>query len=117
MVVDLGSQAVALAKQDKHIWVATMEKTVTCYSNRGKRLKGIVLTEDVAEMCVMSLKRSKVNYVLFVALATGEICMYKDLAVVYSFKVDKPVTAIACGTYGREENSLAIVHGQADIYT
>ncbi len=81
VVVDLGAQAVALAKQDKYIWVATMEKTVTCYSNRGKRLKGIVMAEDVVEMTVMSLKRSKVNYILFVALATGEICLYRGMCV------------------------------------
>lgn len=81
VVVDLGSQAVAVAKQDKYIWVATMEKTVTCYSNRGKRLKGIVMTEDVVEMAVMSLKRSKVNYILFVALASGEICLYRGMNI------------------------------------
>jgi len=69
VVVDLGSQAVAVTKQDKYVWVATMEKTVTCYSNRGKRLKGIVLTEDVVDMCVLALKRSKVTYLLVVLLS------------------------------------------------
>lgn len=32
--------------------------------------------------------------------------------MVFSLKVEKPISAMACGTYGREENSLVIVHGQ-----
>jgi Bardet-Biedl syndrome 1 protein len=114
-VVDLGSQAVAIAKQDKFLWVATMERTVTCYSNRGKRLKGLVLSEEISEMCVMALKRSKVNYVLLIALASGELCMYKDLTKIYSFNVEKPVVALCYGTYGREENSLIVVHAQGAL--
>lgn len=40
-VIDLGAQAVAAARQEKSLWVGTMDRVVTCYSNRGKRLKGI----------------------------------------------------------------------------
>jgi hypothetical protein len=38
--------------------------------------------------------------------------MYRELSMIYSFKVDKPVTSMICGTYGREDNSLIVVHGQ-----
>jgi Bardet-Biedl syndrome 1 protein len=86
-VIDLGSQAIAIAKQDKNIWVATMERVVNCYSNRGKRLKGIVLNEDVSDICSMVLKRAKLNFILLIALATGELLMYRDLSCVYTFKV------------------------------
>jgi hypothetical protein len=114
-VADLGSQAVACVSQDKNVWVATMDRVVNCYSNRGKRLKGIVMSDDVAELCVMSLKRAKVNYLLLVALVSGELCIYRDLSMIHSFKVDAPVTALCYGTYGREESTLVAVHGKGAL--
>jgi Bardet-Biedl syndrome 1 protein len=114
-VTDLGSQAIACVQQDKLLWVATMDRLVNCYSNKGKRLKGIVMNEDVAELCVLTLKRAKVNYLLLVALTTGELCIYRDLSMIHSFKVDAPVSAVVYGTYGREENSLIIVHSQGAL--
>ena len=114
-VTDLGSQAVSAVRQDKLLWVATMDRAVSCYSSKGKRLKGIVLTEDVSELCVMTLKRAKVNYLLLVALTSGEMCIYRDLSLIHSFKLDAPVTALCYGTYGREENALIAVHGQGAL--
>jgi Bardet-Biedl syndrome 1 protein len=113
--VDLGAQAVSVARQDKSVWVATMDRNIVCYSNRGKRLKGMILTEDIVELCMISLKRAKFNYLLLVALANGEICMYKELTNIFSFKVDRPVIAMTYGIYGREENSLIVVHGPGAI--
>ena len=54
----------------------------------------------------------QVNYLLMVALASGELCIYRDLSMIHSFKVDAPVAALCYGTYGREENALIAVHGQ-----
>ena len=56
-VIDLGTQVVAMARQDKLLWVATMDRTVTCYSLRGKRTKTIILTVDVTELCVVAVKK------------------------------------------------------------
>jgi len=114
-VTDLGSQAVACVRQDKVLWVATMDRMVSCYSHKGKRLKGIVMSEDISELCVLTLKRAKVNYLLMVALASGELCIYRDLSMIHSFKVDAPVAALCYGTYGREENALIAVHGQGAL--
>jgi Bardet-Biedl syndrome 1 protein len=114
-VVDLGAQAVVMAKQDKYLWIATMERLVSCYSNRGKRIKGLVLTEDISEMCVLHMKRSKVGSLLLIALATGEMCIYRDLTKIHSVFVDKPISALCYGSYGREENSLVVVHGQGAL--
>jgi Bardet-Biedl syndrome 1 protein len=109
--VDLGSQAVAIVRQEKLLWIATMDRYIACYSARGKRLKGMHASEDVAELCVMSLRKAKVNYLLLVALVSGEICMYRELTMIHSFKLDRPVIAMCYGLYGREENSLVLVHG------
>ena len=32
--MDLGAQAVAIVRQDKLLWVATMDKTVSCYTGK-----------------------------------------------------------------------------------
>jgi len=47
-----------------------------------------------------------------VALASGELNIYRDLSMIHSFKVDAPIAALCYGTYGREENALIAVHGQ-----
>ena len=114
-VTDLGSQAIACVRQEKLLWVATMDRLVNCYSNKGKRLKGIVMNEDISELCVLTLKRAKINHLLLVALASGELCIYRDLSMIHSLKVDAPVAAVCYGTYGREENSLVVVHGQGAL--
>lgn len=45
---------------------------------RGKRTASISLTEDVTDMCVISLKKSKVTHALLVGLSNGEVslCCY-----------------------------------------
>jgi hypothetical protein len=104
-----------LAKQDKFLWVATMDKMLSCYSAKGKRTAALVLTEDIVDMICISIKRAKVNHVLLVALASGEIRMYKDNKVYYSFNVEKPIMALRFGPYGREQNSLIIIHGKGAL--
>ncbi len=77
-----------------------------------------MLNEDISDICAMILKRAKVNYILLVALASGELQMYRDLSMIYSFKLEnKPILALCFGTYGREESSLIIVHGQNGALT
>lgn len=114
-VVDLGTQAVAMCKQDKGLWIATMERLVTCYSNRGKRIKGIVTQQDVTEICLLNMKRSKLNSLLLVALADGEVSLYRDLTKIHSFTVKDPITAMVYGNYGREENALLMLHVQGAL--
>jgi Bardet-Biedl syndrome 1 protein len=117
MSVDLGSQAVSLAKQDKQLWIALMDRSISFYSARGKRLKTMIMQEDVAELSILSLRRAKVSYLLLVALVSGEIIMCKETIPLHSFKVDSPVVAVVSGLYGREENSIAIVHGHSGSLT
>lgn len=113
--VDLGSQAVAVVKQDKSLWIACMDRSVTCYSAKGKRLKGMYLAQDIAEMTIMSLKKAQINHLLLIALTSGEIGLYRELTCIHSFKVDSPILTMIYGLYGREENSLIIVHGNGAL--
>jgi len=115
-VIDAGSQVVALAKQDKLIWVATMDRTISCYTIRGKRASGIqIQDDDIVDMIVLNVRRMQISCALLVALASGEIRMYHDNKILHKFSVEKPVLAMRFGVYGREDNSLAIVHGKGAI--
>lgn len=114
-VIGTGSQVVAMAKQEKFLWVATMDRLVSCYSFKGKRTASILCTEDIVDIHCLAVKRSKTNYLLLVALSTGEIRMYKEAKVLHSFMVEKPIMGMKFGTYGREENSLVIAHGAGSL--
>ena len=112
---DLGAQAVALARQDKSLWVATMDKLVSCYTARGKRTKVMVMPDEVTEMCVIPVKRSKVGHLLLVALASGALRMYKEAQLVHTLELEKPIIALRFGSYGREDGTLVAVHGQGSL--
>lgn len=112
---DAGCQITAVAKQDKFLWVSTMDKLLSCYSFKGKRTAAIVLNEDVVELTSICIRRAKTSHLLLVALASGEIRMYKELKLFHSFTVEKPVQAMKFGAYGREDNSLVIVHGKGSL--
>lgn len=49
-VIDLTSPAICMIKQEKSLWIATMDKIVSCYSSRGKRTKTIVFNDDISDM-------------------------------------------------------------------
>lgn len=114
-VIDLGSQAVAITKQDKNLWVATMDKMISCYSVRGKRIKCIVLNDDIIDISNMVLKKSKASNLLVVALATGYVQFYNDGSMIYSFSVEKPLIALKFGPYGREDNAMILIHGKGSL--
>lgn len=114
-VIDAGCAIVAMTRQDKFTWVATMDKLLSCYSAKGKRTRTIVVNEDISDLACVSVKRAKTNFLLLVALATGEIRLYKESKIFHSFTVEKPIMAMRFGAYGREANSLVIVHGKGAL--
>lgn len=114
-VCDLGSQPVAVARQDKLLWVATMDKLVSCYTTRGKRTKILTMPEEVTELCAMTSKRSKLSHLLIVAMANGEVRIFREAALVDVFKLEGPVQCLRFGMYGREEGVLVVVHGRGSL--
>ena len=114
-VVELGSHAVSMARQDKMLWVATMDRCVSCYSLRGKVSKRLVMPEDVNEVIVVAVKKAKVSHLLMVVLASGEVRMFREASLIHSFMLEGPVHALRFGAYGREENTLIAVHGRGAL--
>ena len=98
---DIGSMPVCIARQDKNIWIACMDKSLSCFNLRGKKLHSILLSEDIVEICILDVKRSKISNLLLVILITGEVRLYKETALIDSFRVSPPVSAVRFGSYGR----------------
>ena len=115
IVTSLGSHALAAVRIDKSLWVATMDRLISSYTIKGKRINSITLDEDITDMCAFTIKRTKLNELLLVALASGEIRLYRGIQVIHSFFVQKPVIAMRFGPYGREENSLIVIHGRGSL--
>jgi Bardet-Biedl syndrome 1 protein len=135
--IEVGSLAIAIARQDKNIVISSMDKQLASYSVRGKRASGIVLTDCVMEICVLQSRRSSSVTCLLVAMQSGEIRLYKGSTLIHSFTgqsyldstlvsykftyaifvVEKPVMAMRFGPYGREDSSLIIIHGMTGAMT
>lgn len=43
--------------------------------------------------------------------------MYNENKILHKFSVEKPVMAIRFGVYGREDNTLALIHGKGGAIT
>lgn len=71
-VNDLGALPVCIARQDKNVWVATMDRTLSCYTLRGKKTVSVLFAEDITEICAIDLKRSKFTNLMLVAFISGE---------------------------------------------
>ena len=46
----------------------------------------------------------------------GEMRLFKEGLLVYTFSMEKPISALRFGPYGREESSLICVHGQVSTF-
>ena len=111
-VIEPGGQPVAMIAQDRSLWVATTNKSIMQYTLRGKKALGIRLDKDVSDISILHVRRAKVSTCLLVALLNGEIRLYKDNLMINSMQVDGPIHAMRFGQYGREDNTLILVHGQ-----
>ena len=71
----------------------------------------MLMPEDIVDICVMPVRKTKVSFCLLVALSSGEVRMYRESTLIHTFVLEKPVLALRFGQYGREDASLICVHG------
>ena len=111
-----GMQIVALARQDKLLWVADMKRYVAGYTVRGKRVLGSKMPCDINDMQMVDVMRGRTSFMLLLALQNGEVRTYtKDLELIHTLFVEGPVIALQYGNYGREEGTLIVVHGRGAL--
>jgi len=115
IAIDLDAQGVSMTQQDNLLWVATTNRKITCYTTRGKVQRTLVVPSDVVDLSTITIRHASKHHLLLVALANGEIRLYKEGGLVHMFAVEKPITGIRFGQYGREDNTLCVVHGKGAL--
>jgi len=58
------------------------------------------------------INRQNTSHLLLAALSNGEVRLYREGGLLNTFKVDGPVMGMRFGHYGREDNTLCVVHSQ-----
>ncbi|CAN0078223.1 unnamed protein product, partial [Heterosigma akashiwo] len=107
------TQPVALAFIDKLVYVATMAQAVHCFLQKGKKNYTLAMPAPVTNMEVLSVKKvgqdvlvARVVSALLVALANGEVRLYRDKHLLHTLRYKEVVAGLRFGQYGREESSL-----------
>ncbi|XP_044304769.1 Bardet-Biedl syndrome 1 protein [Varanus komodoensis] len=103
--IELSAQAVGLVRVQKNIVVACSDETLQGYTQKGKKLWVVPLPAAPVTMRLLEEKLQSFQAVL-VALANGEVHMYRDKNLVNVIKTQDIVTSICFGRYGREDNTL-----------
>lgn len=109
-IIELETQAVGLARVGKSLLVATMDKTVHSFHVKGKKNFSLYLPHAITCICGVSLKRARTTNGLLIGLANGDVRMYNEKSLVSTMNNGEPVAGIVYGSYGREDNTLALVY-------
>ncbi|KAJ8600961.1 hypothetical protein CTAYLR_006321 [Chrysophaeum taylorii] len=109
--LELEAQPAGLVVKDKHLYVATADSRVACYLLKGRRHKvfSLAMPAPVTNMELLVVRKARQVTVLLVALANGEVRVYRDKDLVDVLRVNEVVAAMTSGTYGREDNTLILV--------
>jgi Bardet-Biedl syndrome 1 protein len=105
MICELSSQVVGLERISKTIIVACMDRSLTGFTSKGKKIWALHLPADITTMTTLNHKSKGLKAVI-VALSNNEVRIYKDNFLVNLIKTDDVVTGIQFGKFGREESVL-----------
>jgi Bardet-Biedl syndrome 1 protein len=108
--------ALALARTDALLYVASIDSKVTAYQPKGKKAFTLPMPAPVTAMVRMLVKRDRTSDCVAVALEGGEVRVYNGSALVASLQTADTVVAMRFGQYGREANTLVLV-GRAGSLT
>jgi len=106
--LDLNSQIVGMERIHKHLIVAQMDRSLSCYSTKGKLLWNLELPSNIMCTALMDHKVKGFKAVL-VGLENGEVHIYKEKNLVDTVKLNDRPQALCFGRYGREESTLIAV--------
>uniref|UniRef100_H2Y718 Bardet-Biedl syndrome 1 N-terminal domain-containing protein n=1 Tax=Ciona savignyi TaxID=51511 RepID=H2Y718_CIOSA len=113
--IELNSQIVGIERLHKHLVVACMDKTISCYTTKGKKLWTIQLPVNILCTSVMDLK-AKGFKVLLVGLENNEVRIYREKNLVDTLKLNDRPEALCFGRYGREDNTLVCVTASGALH-
>lgn len=106
--IDQPAVGLSLLPIDQTIIVVCIDRTLDCYSKKGKRLWGVILPES--SICMVSITLSHIGQTLVcVALRGGLVQIYSNKVVVDQFSVVESVSAMAFGKLGQEDHVLVLI--------
>lgn len=108
LCLELHSQIVGMERIHKHLIIACMDNTLSCYTAKGKRLWRNYLSANIVCTAPMDHKSKGFKAVL-VALDNGEVQVYRDKYLVDTIKLREPAHALLFGKYGREDSTLVAI--------
>lgn len=103
--IELNSQPVGLERINKHIYVATMDEALHCYSSKGKKLWTVKLPANITTIETMEYNQKGFKAVI-VALDNCQVHIYKEKYLVNVIKTQDVVTGLKFGRFGREDGTL-----------
>ncbi|KAH8049150.1 hypothetical protein JL721_11750 [Aureococcus anophagefferens] len=107
--IELETQVCGLVRVEKAIYVATADSQLHSYLQKGRKTFSLRMPAPVTNLELLTIRKTRVVNVVLAALATGEIRGYRDKELVDVIRVGEVVSALCCGSYGREDNTLVVV--------
>jgi Bardet-Biedl syndrome 1 protein len=97
----------ALLPIDQTIIVVCMDKSLTCYSKKSKKLWGVTL--PAAVVCMTPLHLSHLSLTIIgVGLQNGLVQLYSQKKLVDQFSTESTVSAMTFGRLGQEDHVLLL---------
>ncbi|XP_063701971.1 LOW QUALITY PROTEIN: Bardet-Biedl syndrome 1 protein, partial [Culicoides brevitarsis] len=106
--LDHPATGLALLPIEQTIIVVCMDKSLMCYSKRGKKIWFVGLTERAICMTHIILPHLGITLVA-VALQGGRVQIYLQKKLVDEFDVEETVSSMIFGRLGQEEHVLVLV--------
>jgi len=105
LAYELQSPIVGLERVGKNYVVACMDKTISSFTTKGKKLWSVYLPATITTISVLNHKGRSFK-ALLVALENGEVRIYRDKVLCNIINTQDIVTGIKFGRFGREDGSL-----------
>lgn len=88
--------------------IGCMDNTLHCYHNKGKKAYTVYFNDDLLCLSEMNVQSTYLTTCIIIGLRNGEIRLYNEKTLIYTFKINGVPTAIVFGKYGRAPHSLII---------
>ncbi|OBS82508.1 hypothetical protein A6R68_23515 [Neotoma lepida] len=98
--IELSAQPVGLVRVHKILVVGSTQESLHGFTHKGKKLWTVQMPAAILTMNLLE-QRSRSLQAVMVALANGEVRIYRDKAL-----LNDAVTSLCFGRYGREDNTL-----------
>lgn len=107
LAFEMQSPIVGLERVGKNIAVGCMDKSITCFTTKGKKLWAIHLPGQITTMTVLNHK-AKGYKALMVALDNAEVRVYRDKVLANTIHTQDVIHGMKFGRFGREDGALVM---------